>query len=568
MKKVCIAIVLLAIASINSLILAQATSNSKDIPKGWHLLDKTKDGYYGISIEKAYQLVRAKKIKSNTVIVAVLDGGVDTLHEDLKEVLWKNPKEIPGNGIDDDKNGYVDDIYGWNFLGGKDGKNVTEDSYEAARVYHRYKEKFKTITTPNTLTPEEKEQYMVWLKAKKNVDGGGEEIEEQISPAALKRAFDMMKRSDSILQKSMGKLVYTGNELEKFSPTTNEAEIARFGLLTLFQGNKIMESTNKEFIQGFTDFVADKTKKDEAREKAPKTYRQDIVKDNEADINDTSYGNNDVTTSTARHGTHVAGTIAAKRGNGKGMDGIADNVRIMCVRVVPDGDEHDKDIALGIRYAVNNGAKIINMSFGKSFSPDKKWIDEAVKYAEAKGVLLVHAAGNDNSNADTSNNFPNANLTALKTKAANWITVGASGDPKDEGLAASFSNFGKKEVDVFAPGVKIYATVPGNSYENMQGTSMAAPVVAGTAAFLLSYFPTLTPLQLKAILEKSIVPVNTKVAQPGSGGTDMVSFNQLCKTGGIINAYEAVKLAVNSQAPNKTTTISLPPSRLKKGKNG
>jgi len=242
------------------------------------------------------------------------------------------------------------------------------------------------------------------------------------------------------------------------------------------------------------------------------------------------------------HGRHVSGIIAAVRNNGKGIDGIADNVKIMMIRAVPDGDEHDKDIALAIRYAADNGAKVINMSFGKGFSPEKQWVDDAVKYAQSKGVLLVHAAGNDASDIDTAWNFPTPVFKADGKRASNWITVGASGDPKLGGLVAGFSNYGKKEVDVFAPGVKIYSTIPGgNSYGNAQGTSMASPVVAGLAALILEYFPNLTAEQVKSVIEKSSLKPDMKVKNPAT--EEEVDLSELSRSGGVINAYEAVKLA-------------------------
>lgn len=564
MNKFLVAVLMVVVNSIATLSLAQGTS-VKGVPKGWHLLDKTKDGYYGISLEKAYEFIRSKNLKGKTVVVAVIDSGVDTLHEDLKEVLWVNPKEIPGNGIDDDKNGYIDDLNGWNFIGGKDGKNVKEDSYEATRVYYKFKQKFNNETNPDALSAHDKQQYEMWLKSKEKIegdDGGGMDL------VIMKRALQSTLKSDSILQKAMNKQVFTGNELEQFTPATDEAKKAKAGLMYLMNTNKMMETTNKEFVEGFTEFISGEEKKAEAREIAPKEYRKEITKDNEEDINDRFYGNNDVMASTPMHGTHVSGIIGAQRKNGKGIDGVADNVRIMTIRAVPDGDEHDKDIALAIRYAVDNGAKVVNMSFGKSFSPEKKWVDEAVKYAESKGVLLVHAAGNDNSDVDSTDNFPNASLVSLKVRASNWITVGASGDPKEGGLAAPFSNYGKKEVDVFAPGVKIYSTLPGGTtYGNLQGTSMAAPVVAGTAAFLLSYFPNLTPQQLKMVIEKTAQVSDVKVRKPGNYD-ELVNLKDLSKTGGVINAYEAAKLAATLQAPPKKTTSKLPTSTLKKGKKG
>jgi subtilisin family serine protease len=538
-----------------------------DVPKGWHLLDNSKDGYYGISVNKAYDFFKSKNLKGKTVVVAVIDSGIDTLHEDLKEILWKNPGEIPGNGIDDDKNGYVDDIYGWNFLGNKDGRNVKQDSYEGARVYHALKSKYadKTID-PATLKGEELEEYQTWLKAKAKIEGAGSG-EEAINMVALKRALTTAKKSDSVLRISMNKESYTGNDIDTFNATTPAEKSARGGLLYLFKANQMMETTNKEFLEGFEEFVNGEERKAEAREKAPANYRTDITGDNESDINDRYYGNPDVMAGTPFHGTHVAGIIGAIRNNSKGMDGIADNVRIMMIRAVPDGDEHDKDIALAIRYAVDNGAKVVNMSFGKDFSPQKKWVDDAVKYAEEKGVLLVHAAGNDSKNVDTADNFPNAMLKANATKASNWITVGASGDPKAGGLTASFSNYRKDQVDVFAPGVKIYSTIPGgNTYGNAQGTSMASPVVAGTAALLLEYFPYLTPKQIKYCLEKSATPPTDKVRKPGT--EDMVSLTDLSRTGGVINAFEAAKIAATLEPASKTPNKKKTPKPSLKNKNG
>jgi cell wall-associated protease len=537
---------------------------SGDVPKGWHLLDKTTDGYNGISLNKAYEFIQSKNLKGKTVVVAVIDSGIDTLHEDLRDVLWRNPKEIPGNKIDDDGNGYVDDIYGWNFIGGKDGRNVKQDSYEGSRVYHKLKVKYagKEIDS-STLQGDELEEYKTWLKAKKKVEGDGSE--GGIDLVILKRALKSAIKNDSILRQAMSKEVYTGNDLDKYEPANTIEKSAKGGLLYLFKANQMMETSNKEFIDGFSDFVSGEERKAEAKEKAPPNYRKDIVGDNEEDINDKFYGNPDVMASTPFHGTHVAGIIGASRKNDKGMDGIADNVKIMMIRAVPDGDEHDKDIALAIRYAVDNGAKIVNMSFGKDFSPEKHWVDDAVKYAESKGVLLIHAAGNDGKNIDTADNFPNANLKESKTKAKNWITVGASGDPKSGGVTATFSNYGKEEVDVFAPGVKIYSTIPGgNSYGNAQGTSMASPVVAGTAAFLLTYFPYLTPEQLKYCIEKSAQKPVGKVRKPGSD--EEVDLMEISRTGGVINAYEAAKIAATLEPGSRKSDKKTPKPTLKNNK--
>jgi cell wall-associated protease len=378
----------------------------------------------------------------------------------------------------------------------------------------------------------------------------------------LKRAFNAFLKNDSILRKAMGKEVYTGKELDAFKPEETDVKKAKTAVFGLMSQNDAAETSNKDFIEGFGDYVSGEEKKAEAANTPPKDYRNGVVKDNYADFNDKYYGNNDVFVSnkSALHGTHVSGIIAAARGNGKGMDGVGDNVRIMSLRAVPDGDEHDKDIALAIRYAADNGAQVINMSFGKGFSPEKLWVDEAVKYAESKGVLLVHAAGNDAKDLDKSFNYPTPQLIN-GTRPNNWITVGASGDPKAGGLSASFSNYGKNEVDVFAPGVKIYATVPGgNTYQNLQGTSMASPVVAGLAALILEYFPTLSAKQVKMVIEKSAKNSGTKVNKPGSD--EMIESTELSRTGGIINAYEAVKLAATIKGERKPAPQPKPNTKV------
>ena len=557
--------------AISGLLSISLFAQTNEPPKGWHMLDKTASGYYGISVDKAYEFVKTKKLKSKTVIVAVIDSGVDTAHEDLKNILWHNPKEIPGNGIDDDKNGYVDDFYGWNFLGSRDGRNVEQDSYEAARVYHSLKSKWEGKDSKTMkLSAEEMAEFQAWKRAEEEV-AGSETKTSSLEIIFLKKAFTGCLKNDSILRKAMGKEKYTGKELGDFQPMDADAKKAKTTLYALMSGNDALETTNEEFLEGFGDYVNGEEKKAEASNTPPKNYRDNIVKDNYSDFNDKFYGNPDVMASnkSAMHGTHVSGIIGASRKNGLGMDGIADNVKIMMIRAVPDGDEHDKDIALAIRYAVDNGAQVINMSFGKGYSPEKKWVDDAVRYAESKGVLMVHAAGNDAKNIDTMFNYPTP-LFLDNKRPNNWITVGASGPKNDangNGLTASFSNYGKTEVDVFAPGVKVYSAVPGgNQYQSLGGTSMASPVVAGLAAFLLEYYPALSARQVKMIIEKSSAKLTDKVKTPGTG--DEVTLSDISKTGGLVNAYEAIKLASTIKGERKIAPVKPTRSTVKPKVNG
>ena len=544
-----------------------------EVPKGWHLMDKETNGFYGVSADKAYSIIKTKNLKSKIVVVAVIDSGIDTLHEDLKSVLWTNPKEIPGNGIDDDKNGYIDDVHGWNFLGGKDGRNVKEDSFEGARVYYSLKPKWdNSLVKKETLSKEQADEYEMFLKAKAAITGN-EDKENDVSDVdvpALKNLHTELLKSDSILKPGIGKEIYTGNELEAYSTKSLEEKRAKNNLLGLMKTNNLLDQTNKEFIDGlneYIEYVEGEQRKAEAKKAPPAEYRKNIVGDDESNINDRMYGNSDIMASTPMHGTHCSGIIAAVRNNGKGVNGIADNVRIMMLRAVPDGDEHDKDIALAIRYAVDNGAQIISMSFGKSFSPQKQWVDDAFRYAESKNVLLVLAAGNSSKDIDTTSNFPNPIYKDGKGRANNIITVGASGDPKAGGLAAYFSNYGKKEVDVFSPGVLIYSTLPGgNNYGNLQGTSMAAPLVAGIAALTLEYYPALSAKQLKYVIEKSAQKPEYKVTKPGTDET--VDLSDISKTGGIVNAYEALKLAATLKGEVKNRKEVLPKPKLVKNKKG
>jgi subtilisin family serine protease len=507
-----------------------AFAQKGEVPKNWHQLDPATTGYNGISLQKAYDLIRTKKLKSNRVLVAVIDSGIDTLHEDLKPVLWVNPKEIPGNGIDDDKNGYIDDMNGWNFIGGKDGRNVKEDSYEATRVYHNLKVKWEGKTTADATSAKDKIEFANYTRAKEKIVG-------DVDPKQLKQIEFMLAKitvGDSIIKKELGKEEYTATDMEEYKPTDADAKMAKGILVNISKANNTTDITNKQLI----DELNGELRKGEA-----------------------------VMANTPFHGTHCAGIIAQARGNGKGGDGIADNVRIMALRAVPDGDEHDKDIANAIRYAVDNGAKIISMSFGKDFSPEKQWVDDAYRYAASKNVLLVHAAGNDSKNVDTTYNFPNPFYIDGSGRANNIITVGASGDKKNGGLTASFSNYGKKEVDVFAPGVNINSTIPGgDTYDNASGTSMACPVVAGIAALLLSYYPNLTAIQLKEAIEKSAVVSKEKVNNPET--KEKVLLSTLSKTGGFVNAYEAVKYAGNMQVGKTQKPIVIPPTKIKNTKKG
>lgn len=523
----------------------QSFSQQKiSVPKNWQLLSYDTDSVYGIGAEKAYrELLKGKQGK--TVIVAVLDSGIDTTHEDLKPILWHNPKEIPGNNIDDDGNGYVDDVYGWNFLGAKDGSSVKEDSDEATREYFRLKKKY---VDPDSALAQDSKELAYWNRLKDRIERPSSQNRSNYK--MMLKVQENLLHCEAVLSEYLKTTDFTLEQLDTIRSNDQDVMLAKSFALRLLNSTGEEGMTYQALKTDLAEYIKELKRKADFSGQEPQDKRTTIVGDNLNDINDKYYGNADVMGQFATHGTHVSGIIAAARGNDTGIDGVADNVRIMSVKVVPEGDERDKDVALGIRYAVDNGAQIINMSFGKGFSPQKAWVDDAIRYAEEKGVLIIHAAGNDGTNNDEVENYPKDTYNDGK-EANNVITVGAIGNGRTGSKVAGFSNYGKKEVDVFAPGVQIYSTIPGgNKYNNASGTSMASPVVAGVAALILSYYPDLSARQLKEIIEKTASPLpDNMVNKPGSKD-EMIDFSELSTSGGLVNVYEALKLASKTKGEN------------------
>lgn len=523
---------------------AQTAAPSDDLPKNWHTLDFKTDGYYGVSLKQAYQLVKGKK--SKTVVAAIIDSGVDTAQTDLKSILWVNTKEIPGNGIDDDKNGYIDDIHGWNFLGGPGGKCDYTETTEEVREYNRLKPKYGSLTAAPA---NDAKGYAYWLKVKATHDETVNKSEtelKQYQPMlnALMVTSGYIKRK----LKLDASATFKKADVEKLPNAANDTLAQSKGIwLSIFE-QAGSDGDNGKIIKELSDYMA-KLNNDVNPDL---TSRQTIVGDN-PDVRDGKpYGSNLIKFPDASHGTGVAGLIGAARGNSYGIDGIADNVRIIGIKAVPNGDEYDKDIANAIRYAVDNGAKVVNMSFGKKLSPHKNWVDEAFKYAAAKDVLLVQASGNDNQDVDVKPQFPNDTFEdGSVTDMPNVICVGASGAKKDETLAATFSNYGKKNVDVFAPGAKVTSIDMDAEFNTADGTSFASPIVAGIAALVLEYYPSLSAKQLKQVILQSATPLTgTMVLKPGSQ-TEKVDFTMLSKSGGIANAYRALQIAATLKGERK-----------------
>ena len=498
----------------------------------WFNKDRELSGQVGASVEKVDALVKGRQPVE--VIVAVIDSGVDIDHEDLKDNIWVNEDEIPDNGIDDDNNGYVDDVYGWNFLGGKNG-NIIEATYETTRIYRQLKKKFEGRAR-NSITKEEEKEFELYKETKKETEKQYNKTQKQLEDFAVLE--ENLAIVNSILEAELLDKPITEENVRAIQSRSERVLAAKDYMVRLYENGFVPED--------FDAYMKDQ------RNRIKYHYNidfdpRDIVGDNPDDPFEKGYGNNTVSGSYTEHGTHVAGIIGAIRDNEIGIEGIAHKVKIMVLRAVPDGDERDKDVANAIIYAVDNGARVINMSFGKGHSPAKFAVDKAVKYAEENGVLLVNSAGNASINVDKTDQFPNREYSAegLSGRASNWITVGASDREVGSDLAASFSNYGRKNVDIFAPGVRIYSTFPGNEYKEQDGTSMAAPVVSGVAALVLNYYPDLTATQLKEVLLESAADFKkTKVFIPGDEeDRRKTKFRKLSATGKVINAYNALQYA-------------------------
>ena len=507
--------------------------------KGWQLLNYKEDGYMGTGVKEAYDLLKGRK--SQTVIIAVIDSGVDTLQEDLKAALWVNPREIPGNGKDDDGNGYTDDIHGWNFCGSSSGENLSNNTHEIERVYHKWKNEFEGISEKK-IPADRKFLYSQWKRAESLINKDYEEYQQNIKN--IENASLLFKSSNTILTSYLKKTDFIKTDLAAVNGSDSVNWAVRLWK-SVFDRGSDPQIKNTDIIRDLEAYHNTLLNNRKRKEDLPVDFRGALTKDNYENIHDSIYGNNNLKSSSGNHGTHVSGIIGAIRNNNIGMDGIVDNVRIMMIRAVPGGDEHDKDVALAIRYAVNNGASIINMSFGKPVSPYKQLVDDAIAYAASKNVLLVHGSGNDGQDIDENSFYPSPFMLD-GTKASNMLTVGASGDYSLDGLVAGFSNYGIKTVDLFAPGMYINSTITNNNYEPADGTSMASPVAAGVAGLLKSYFPALTPAQIIDLLMRSGTSITESVTLPGTD--KKTTLNKLCKSGKIINAYEAVKLALQQYA--------------------
>ncbi|WP_127844592.1 S8 family peptidase [Psychroflexus aestuariivivens] len=515
---------------------AKTVKLSEDELKNWGSKDLVLDTVPGMSVDRAYDQI-IKDYEGETVIVAVLDSGIDIEHEDLEGVIWTNIDEIPNNGIDDDENGYVDDIHGWNFLG-----DIVEENLEMTRIVRDFQDKFEGKRT-SEISAEEADEFEMYKAAKAELE---KEIQE--SQGALNQYSAMNNQLQMAEENFKDELDTNTLSIEKLNNFETEDEALQNQKIFLLNiMNNIGEDLGEvqDRLSSAIDYFQGRM---ETHFNLDLNARAKVLGDDEDDFSTKYYGNNDVSgpqedKADAKHGTHVAGIIAAERKNEKGMKGVADNVLIMPIRAVPDGDEYDKDIALGIRYAVDNGAKVINTSFGKYYSVHPEWVKAAIKYAEENDVLIVNAAGNEGINLDKKQVYPNDETPENSANFVdNFINVGAITSQYGDKLVSGFSNYGKNSVDIFAPGSEIYATTPLNKYEFLGGTSMASPNVAGVAAMIRSLYPKLSAKQVKDILMESGLTTDQEVIVGGDANV-VKPFSELSVSGNMINMYNAIILA-------------------------
>lgn len=512
-------------------------SDSLSVPKDWFNLDPEENGVMGTSANKAHETILKDKEPQRTVVVAVIDSGVDIEHEDLQGKIWTNADEVAGNGVDDDRNGYVDDVNGWNFIGGPNGENIEEDSYELTREYVRLKALYADAD-PDKIKRKNREEYQYWLRIKKQFETTKEEAEKNYQFTSTLQ--ENLTAVADLLKKELNKENIRQGDLAGLENADEAVKNAAAMVGQLFSRIGQPDAGLNEVLEELAAAV-NHYENQVKYAYDPEFDPRGLVGDDPENYKERYYGNPDVIGPDASHGTHVAGIIAANRNNDLGMRGIAEHVLIMPVRAVPNGDERDKDVANAIYYAVDNGAHIINMSFGKSYSPGKKVVDKAVKYAKRKGVLLVHAAGNSGKEVRSDNNYPNRWISKRR-EASNWIEVGANGWQSDENLPGSFSNYSASAVDLFAPGVDLYSTFPDDTYKSNSGTSMAAPVVSGVSAMIMAYYPELKASEVREILKESVYKqADQVVIQPGKD--EEVSFGSLSITGGLVNAFQAIQLS-------------------------
>ena len=535
------------------------STQKKQSDLDWYNCSFDKDGVYGAEVNKAYDFLKGKKIKKRPV-VALIGSGMDIEHEDLKQAIWVNPKE-KADGKDNDKNGLVDDINGWNFLGGKDGQVMEATMREGDREFLRLKDKYADYIFDG-------KNYNKVIDGKLTKVADPENIEEynyyrnQVLPespmagtySGWQLTYVLKAYADKFDQ--MMKERFPGKELTEadfsicYDPKAPRDSLSEVSFMMCAMGFGVYKTDKWETVYaGIKSGAQIEQAKAEYERKVGQfgaDGRKDIIGDNYLDINDNKYGNNVLLTADAAIGTMEAGIIVAKRENGLGGNGIMDQAEIMTLRVAANGEPYLKDIALAIRYAVDHQADIIMLPVQNTLYPEdqKKWISEALEYAESKGVFCVTPAWEGAQDLAVETYYPNRWMTGKK-ELTNLMVVCSS---DKNGNPSMNSNYGAKEVDLYAPGMEIYSTYTGDTYQSGTGLGLAAATTVGVAALIKAYYPHLTGTQIRNILLETVTSrkdaeVEKGIIVDGKPTQDLFLFGDLCLSGGIINAYQAVVAA-------------------------
>lgn len=537
-----------------------SSNDKKQSDLDWFNCSFDKDGIYGAEVNKAYDFLKDKKIKKRPV-VAIIGTGLDIEHEDLKDAIWKNPKEKKINGKDNDKNGYIDDIHGWNFLGGKDGTVMEKTMEEGDREFIRLFDKgygkyfydgenfYQMINDKKTKVPapdnmNEYRYYVNRVLSESRIAGsyGGYQLSYLIRDYG--KHFDRMMRAkypnQELTQKEFG-ICYDPKAAKRDS-------LSEVAFMIYIMGFTVSQTDSWDVVHNAIKSGDQITMAKEEYEKAMQQYgndgRKEIVGDNYLDLNDYKYGNNVLLTSDAFAGTMLGGIIAANRENDWGMNGIMDKAELMTLRVkANEGEPYLKDVVLAIRYAVDNHADIIMLPQQATLYPDnqKKWVDEALKYAESKGVLVVVPTREYSVDMAKMEFYPNRWMTGEK-ELTNLMIVASS---DKNGNPSMSSNYGAKEVDLFAPGTDVYSSYTGDTYQKASGAGLAAAATVGVAALIKAYYPELSGSQIRNLLIKSVTSRADAEVEKGIRVKDRVTqdlflFGDLCLSKGILNAYNAV----------------------------
>lgn len=532
-------IILIALISVTSFAQVTTVDSLESAYLNWYNKSPELDKVCGTAVDRAYETILKDKKPKKVIIVAVIDGGVDVRHEDLKGQVWINEDEIPNNGVDDDKNGYIDDVNGWNFLGNSKGDHLDAENLQITRIYRDYRGKFEG-KPESDIADKDKADFKMYTAAKAEFDEYVEKYGGIIEKYS--KLIEKIEEATDEINSFLNKRDFTQDELESIE--TKDSVIIGYKQL-------LLKGINKERLKGAVAYYSVYT---DSYLNLNLNARATVIGDDPNNMEDAYYGNGDVKGPSADHGSMVSGIIGAVRNNGIGVNGIATSVKIMALRTVPNGDEFDKDVALSIRYAVDNGANIINMSFGKGYSPMESDVYDAIKYAESKGVLMVKASGNEGVDIEKVTQYPTP-YSSKGDLTSTFLTVGANSKDFEKKMTASFSNYGAAKVHLFAPGVKVISISPDDNYDMMNGTSFSCPVVTGVATLVWSYYPELSASDLRAILlESSVKYKKVKVNLPGDfkeGEEPSVKFGKLSESGGVVNAYYALQLAEERTSTGK-----------------